>query len=119
GASSPRARSRPDYSGRRLPSPGVADARPSLVAHGNGRVFYLVREATVLAHPLGLGSGSGFGAGQSVVYASDDGGVPFDASGYTLKESGRCAGAADGAPLSPYVYVVCGSASGPGTLWAY
>jgi hypothetical protein len=108
-----------DYSGVRLPTSQLGDARPSLVAHGNGRVFYLVREASAMAHPLSLGSGSGYGAGQSVVYASYDGGQTFDPSGYTLKGSGRCGGAADHAPLSPNVYVVCTSATTPGTVWAY
>jgi hypothetical protein len=105
--------------GGRVPASSVADARPFLFAHGNGRVFYLVREASAMAHPLGLGSGSGFGAGQSVIYASYDGGLTFDAPGYTLKDSGRCRGAADHTPLSAYLYVVCASATAPGTVWAY
>src|SRR5262249_36852418 len=104
----------PDHSGVRLPVAVPADGRPSLIAHGNGRVFYLNRDASALAHPSGLGSGSGFGAGQSVIYASYDGGATFDSSGYTLKGSGRCGGAADHAALSPYIYVVCASATTPG-----
>src|SRR5436305_318718 len=102
---------------------------PATVADGYGNMFYLGNEGDKVTYPLGQGTGSGFGPGRYTVYRSTDGGQTFDPLGYTLKDSGWCRPAADHAPASPYVYVVCGNDGGSndvftpnnpkGTLYAY
>ncbi len=112
-----------------LPAAETVDDRPWVTAHGDGHVFYLGNEGDKVTYPLGQGTGSGFGPGRYTVYQSYDGGQIFDPLGYTLKDSGWCRPAADHAPGSPYVYVVCTNDGGSdgvttdvnptGTIWAY
>src|SRR5947208_10942223 len=112
-----------------LPAGEPVDDRPWVTAHGDGHVFYLGNEGDKVTYPLGHGEGSGFGPGRYTVYQSYDGGQTFDPLGYTLADSGWCRPAADHAPGSPYVYVICNndggsndvySANNPkGTLYAY
>jgi len=118
-----------DFTRPLLPTAQLVDDRPWVTAHGNGHVFYLGNEGDKVTYPLGQGTGSGFGPGRYTVYRSTDGGQTFDPLGYTLKDSGWCRPAADHAPGSPYVYVVCGNDGGSndvftpnnpkGTLYAY
>src|SRR5437763_1711031 len=118
-----------DFGRPLIPTAQPVDDRPWVTAHGNGHVFYLGNEGDKVTYPLGQGTGSGFGPGRYTVYRSTDGGQTFDPLGYTLKDSGWCRPAADHAPASPFVYVVCGNDGGSndvftpnnpkGTLYAY
>jgi hypothetical protein len=118
-----------DFTRPLIPTAQLVDDRPWVTAHGDGHVFYLGNEGDKVTYPLGQGTGSGFGPGRYTVYRSTDGGQTFDPLGYTLKDSGWCRPAADHAPGSPYVYVVCGNDGGSndvftpnnpkGTLYAY
>jgi hypothetical protein len=118
-----------DFTRPLIPAAQLVDDRPWVTAHGNGHVFYLGNEGDKVTYPLGRGTGSGFGPGRYTVYRSIDGGQTFDSLGYTLKDSGWCRPAADHAPGSQYVYVVCGNDGGSndvftpnnpkGTLYAY
>jgi hypothetical protein len=118
-----------DFTRPLVPAAQLVDDRPWIVAHGDGHVFYFGNEGDKVTYPLGMGSGSGFGAGRYTVYASYDGAQTFNTFGYTLKDSGWCRPAADRAAGSPYVYAFCtndggsddvSSATNPvGNLYAY
>ncbi len=96
-----------DFSSALVPSGQPVDDRPWITAHGDGSVFYLANQGNKNQYVLGQGTGSGFGPGRYTVYASYDGARTFDSRGYTLNDSGYCRPAADHAPGSKYVYVLC------------
>lgn len=106
-----------DFTRPLVPALQLVDDRPWITAHGDGIVFYLGNEGDKVTYPLGAGTGSGFGPGRYTVYASYDGAQTFNSFGYTLNDSGWCRPAADHAPGSQYVYVLC--TNDEGTLWSY
>lgn len=95
---------------------GGLDDRPWVVAHGDGKVFYLGNQGN-RTYEGQAGDGDAYGPGRYTVYPSYDAGQTFDARGFTLNDSGWCRPAAEHKKGSKRVVVVCGNDAGK--LWAY
>ncbi len=101
-----------DFTRPLIPAAQLVDDRPWVIAHGDGHVFYFGNEGDKVTYPLGSGTGSGFGPGRYTVYASTDGGMNFNSTGYTLRDSGWCRPATDHTPGTHYVYAFCNDDAG-------
>jgi hypothetical protein len=106
-----------DFTRPFAPAGEPVDDRPWVTAHGSSTVLYLGNEGDKDTYTSPPREGSGYGPGRYTVYTSHDGGQTFDVLGYTLNDSGWCRPAADHAPGSPYIYVIC--TNDEGTLYAY
>lgn len=91
--------------------------RPWLAAKGNGTVLYTVNSGASPVYAGRSSAGDGSGPGRYTVYMSYDGGRAFDPVGVTLRDSGWCGPAADHAPQSRDLYVVCIDVDQPGQVF--